>query len=97
MIVCFHVAAWWVFTTRQLARRDRAAEPKGLAWFRETQAGFQTLHLGLVVLIVAVAAVWAYAFDRSLANPLGWLVSQQAFPYWTIGHVTVSFVPKRSS
>ena len=94
MIVCFHVAAWWVFTTRQLAGRDRTARPRGLAWFRETQAGFQTLHLALVVLIVGVAAVWAYGFDRSLANPLGWIVSREAFPYWTIGHVTVSFVPK---
>ena len=94
MIVCFHVAAWWVFMTRQLARRDRTTQPKGLAWFRETQAGFQTLHIGLVLLVLAVAGVWAYAFERSLANPLGWLVSQQAFPYWTIGHVTVSFVPK---
>lgn len=94
MIVCFHVAAWWVFMTRQLARRDPSVRPSGLAWFRETQAGFQTLHLGLVVLIVAAAAVWAYAFERSLAHPLGWLVSREAFPYWTIGHVTVSFVPK---
>jgi len=94
MIVCFHVAAWWVFMTRQLARRDKAVQPRGLAWFRETQAGFQTLHLGLVLLIVGVAAMWAYAFERSLAHPFGWLVSREAFPYWTIGHVTVSFVPK---
>ena len=94
MIVCFHVAAWWVFMTRQLAKRDKTARPRGLAWFRETQAGFQTLHVGLVLLILGAAAVWAYAFERSLANPLGWLVSHQAFPYWTIGHVTVSFVPK---
>jgi len=94
MIVCFHVAAWWVFMTRQLARRDRSIRPAGLAWFRETQAGFQTLHVGLVLLIVGAAAVWAYAFERSLAHPLGWLVSREAFPYWTIGHVTVSFVPK---
>jgi len=92
MIVNFHVAAWWVFTTRQLARRSKPST--GLAWFRDTQAGFQTLHLGLVVIIVGVAAVWAYAFERSLAHPLGWLVSREAFPYWTIGHVTVSFVPK---
>jgi hypothetical protein len=94
MIVCFHVAAWWVFMTRQLARRDRSSRPAGLAWFRETQAGFQTLHIGLVLLIVGAAAVWAYAFERSLAHPLGWIVSREAFPYWTIGHVTVSFVPK---
>lgn len=94
MIVCFHVAAWWVFTTRRLARRDPAARPRGLAWFRETQAGFQSLHIALLIFFVALAALWAYGFDRSLANPLGWIVSREAFAYWTIGHVTVSFVPK---
>lgn len=97
LIVTFHVAAWWVFTSRHLARRGRRGSPRDLgwcAWFRETQAGFQTLHLGLVVGIVALAAVWTYGFDRFLGNPLAWLVSPQAFPYWTIGHVTVSFLPK---
>jgi hypothetical protein len=96
MIVCFHVAAWWVFTARQLARRDRAAYSSGIAWFRETQAGFQTLHIALLLFFIGLAAVWAYGFDRSLAHPLGWLVSREAFPYWTICHVTVSFVPKAS-
>src|SRR5262245_59730582 len=94
MIVCFHGSAWWVFTTRQLARRDRMVPVRGLAWFRETQAGFQTLHVALVLFFVALAAVWAYGFERSLAHPLGWLVSREAFGYWTLGHVTLSFMPK---
>ena len=64
-------------------------------WVRTTQTGFQTLHLGLLVVLMAIGVVWAYAFHNDAAHHAMWvLVSRDAFPYWTIMHVTVSFTPR---
>ncbi|MDJ0975904.1 MAG: hypothetical protein QNJ98_15705 [Planctomycetota bacterium] len=97
-IVTLHVAAWYVFVTRGFAKRP-APNPVPKAgtwrWMRSTRRGFLYLHNGLFVVIVAAAVLWAYGFHNSSEQSALWvLLSKDAFPYWTIMHVTISFVPR---
>jgi hypothetical protein len=65
-----------------------------LARAKGTRRGFLTLHLGLSAVVFVLMLVWAYAHHRSAASPLWVVVSADAFYYWTIFHVTVSFFPR---
>ncbi|MGE0193710.1 MAG: hypothetical protein AB7T63_16925 [Planctomycetota bacterium] len=97
-IVALHVAAWYVFATRRLkasAPEAPVAKPGSWRWMRTTQVGFQTLHLGLFAIVVALGLVWAYVYGNDPSNRVLWaLVSRDAFPFWTILHVTLSFTPR---
>lgn len=97
-IVTLHVAAWYVFVLAAYTRRPPPAPaPKAPTWrwMRSTPAGFNLFHLGLLGLVIAGAVVWAYATRNdpsvSVANVV---LSREAFPYWTIMHVTVSWLPR---
>jgi hypothetical protein len=97
-IVTLHVAAWYVFVSAGYARRPVPAPtpaPMTWRWMRATPAGFHTLHLGLLALVTAAALVWAYGFrNDSTLGALHAVLSKDAFPYWTIMHVTVSWMPR---
>ncbi len=94
-IVILHVAAWYVFSLRQLKKRpppDPAPRPWSWTWVRTTPAGFRWLHIGSAVLLLAAGVVWAYGFRNNPAlTPFAILLDTNAFPYWTILHVSVSF------
>ncbi len=97
-IVTLHVTAWYVFVVRGFAKRP-PPEPRPRAftwtWMRSTLAGFNFLHIGMLVLVMAAGAVWAYGFDNSASQSFFWvLLSREAFPFWTIMHVSVSFLPR---
>jgi hypothetical protein len=53
--------------------------------------GFKTLHIAVVVLM-AVGLVWTLALGQT--HSLAWLLAPESFLYWTIMHITVSFVPR---
>jgi len=96
-IVLLHVTTWWVFTTVELKRSGLAGGPRelGLAtWLRRTQAGFQTLHVGLTLLTLLAAASWIHATGQADLNPLRAVASQEAFRYWTILHISLGLVPR---
>lgn len=97
-IVTLHVAAWYVFVLAGQARRPAPSPPPqafSWSWMRSTPAGFNTLHLGLLGLVMAAALVWAYGFGNDPALSAFHLVlGKDAFPYWTIMHVTVSWMPR---
>lgn len=97
-IVTLHVAAWYVFTWRQLKLRPAPVPPPrrlSWAWMRSTPRGFDVLHGGVVALTLVAAGVWAYGFrnDASLA-PFYVMISRDAFPFWTVMHVTLSWFPR---
>ena len=98
-LVATHVVLWYVFTLRRLATAPPPATPPRMGswtWMRSTVAGFNALHLGLMGLLVALAAAWAFGFrnDPELTG-LRLLLSREAFPYWTLVHVTLSWMPRR--
>jgi hypothetical protein len=96
-IVLLHVSAWWVFVSFNMARSGKKSgiQKLGLGgWLRETQTGFQTLHIVLTLLVLAAMFSWVYQFDSSDQNILSWVAKPESFYYWTIVHITVSFVPK---
>ncbi len=93
-IVTLHVTCWYVFALHQLKKRPATPAPKPFSWswLRATPAGFNVLHIGSAVLLVAVGAVWAYGFrnDPAMA-PMRVILDPASFQYWTIVHVTASF------
>lgn len=97
-IVTLHVAAWYVFTFRQLRARPApvpAPAPMTWRWMRGTPRGFDVLHVGLVAVTLLAAFVWAYGFRNDAGlSPFYVTLSRDAFPFWTIMHVTLSWFPR---
>ncbi len=97
-IVTLHVSGWYVFVVRDFANRTPLdPRPKAFTWpwMRGTLAGFNFLHLGMLALVMAAGVVWAYAFNNSPSQSAFWvLLSREAFPFWTIMHISVSFLPR---
>ena len=59
---------------------------------RTTPAGFRVLHIGLALGLLLLGGVWMYGLGGGT-----WLwtfLSAESFLYWTIMHITVSFVPR---
>ena len=97
-LVTLHVTAWYVFARQQYARRPPPAPaPRRFTWrwMRTTGAGFAFLHVALAVVVLAGCAVWAFGFRNSPDRTvLRILFSPDAFAYWTIMHITLSFAPR---
>jgi hypothetical protein len=96
-MVLLHVIGWWVFASLALARRRSSGGPGTLGvwrWMRSTQPGFQTLHGALVLAFLALLVTYAHSPDTFAGTPLAWVLGRDAFYYWTVMHVTTSFVPK---
>lgn len=92
-IILLHVAVWYVVTCR--AMKQRPGEPARVgtwAWMRGTLTGFRTLHIGLAGVCLLIGAVAVYSTGP--VDQVWWLISPEAFPYWTIMHISVSFVPR---
>jgi len=97
-IVILHVTAWYVFTMYQFSKRpapEPAPRPFTWSWIRATPKGFAFFHIGLFVLITLGCVVWEYGFGND-PEQVGFQVvlSREAFGYWTIMHITLSFVPR---
>jgi hypothetical protein len=97
-IVGVHVAIWWVFTVRQMsARPPPVPRPRPLtwSWVKSTPAGFNLFHAAVLFVVVAAAAWRAFGFlNAPEPRALALLVSKESFPYWTLLHVTWSWVPR---
>ena len=97
-IVAVHVAIWYVFTLKQLASRPAPSpRPRAFswAWVRSTTAGFNFFHLGVMALVIGAAAYRAFVLQNAAEPPaLAVFVSKESFPYWTLMHVTWSWVPR---
>ena len=92
-LILFHVVAWYIFAVYQFKRHPPKVAPRGLwLWMRTTVRGFETLHIGMVVILMAIGLVWTLWLGQS--PTLTWLLAPESFLYWTIMHITVSFVPR---
>lgn len=92
-LIVFHVAAWYVFASYQFSRNRPSSTPRGWwTWMRTDRNGFRFLHIGMVVLLMAIGLVWVFGFGKPPV--LNWLLAEESFLYWTIMHITVSFVPR---
>jgi hypothetical protein len=90
-VILLHVIAWWLFATMGYAknRQPLKARPSLWHWLRNTQAGFQALHAGLVM---SFAGLMLYVHHASSQGTLmAWALSDAPFYYLTIAHVTMSF------
>ena len=92
-LILFHVAGWYVYAAYQLARHPPKAPLQGWwLWMRTTARGFRTLHIGMVLVLMAIGLFWTLGNNE--APYLAWLLAPDSFLYWTIMHITVSFVPR---
>ena len=93
LVVLMHFVGWYLFALYQLGQRPPATPPDTIwKWMRTTRAGFMTLHLGLAAAVGIGIAVDVYGFgQQSWLYPI---VGAHAFYYWTIAHVTLSFLPR---
>lgn len=92
--VLMHFVAWYFFALFMLDRHPPKEAPKSAwAWMRTTRRGFVTLHTGLVVATALLLAVSVYYFGQQ-SSILDVIVGKEAFYYWTIMHVTWSWVPR---
>ncbi len=92
-LILFHVVAWYIFASHQLTKHPPKIATKGVwLWMRTTVTGFRTLHIGMALVLMAIGLVWTLVLGQT--PYLSWLLSPEAFLYWTIMHITVSFVPR---
>lgn len=93
IVVLMHFVGWYLFAVYLLGKNPAKEPPKGLwPWMRTTRKGFMTLHLGLAALVTLLVAVDVYGFGKDC-----WLdvvIGSKNFYYWTIMHVTLSFLPR---
>lgn len=93
-LITFHVVAWYIFAVYQFKRFPPKTPPQS-RWLkmRTTVKGFKTLHIGMVAVLMLIGLVWTLFLPES-APVLAWLLAPESFLYWTIMHITVSFVPR---
>ncbi len=93
-LITFHVVAWYIFAVYQFKRFPPKTPPRS-RWLqmRTTVKGFKALHIGMVAVLMLIGLIWTLFLPES-APVLGWLLAPESFLYWTIMHITVSFVPR---
>jgi hypothetical protein len=92
-LILFHVIAWYVFASYQIAKYPPKTAASGWwGWMRTTPTGFKTLHIGMAVVLMLIGLVWTLSLNQT--PYLAWLLAPESFLYWTIMHITVSFVPR---
>jgi hypothetical protein len=98
VIVSLHIVLWWVFAGRNLAKAPAPSprpRPLTWAWVRRTPLGFHAFHGAVLAAIVLAAAVYALAYRNDASvRPLYWLTGKDCFYYWTLVHVTLSWIPR---
>lgn len=98
LIVALHVVWWAVFSYDAIRRAPRpAAPPRPLtwAWVRTTPRGFAVFHAAVLLAVVGVGAAHALLARNDPSWTLAAALSgREAFPYWTLVHVSLSWLPR---
>lgn len=95
-LVLLHVIGWWIFASLSFASAGRKPAPaRGVwTWMRTTQRGFQTLHGASSLAVLVLLLCYFHSQTPLQDTAWSWVLDRDAFYYWTVMHVTVSFVPK---
>lgn len=97
-VVAVHVMIWFVFALRRMPAHGPRPPRFTWRWVRGTRAGFTALHAGVFAAVVAAAGLWAFGLGNAEEPAIfGAILSRESFPYWTIMHVTLSWVPRPST
>lgn len=93
IVVLGHFVGWYFFALYLIKKHPPKEAPKSwFAWMRTTRKGFMTLHLGLAAVVTVLIAISTYGFGKE--GILEDLVGSKSFYYWTVMHVTLSFLPR---
>jgi hypothetical protein len=92
LVILMHVIGWYFFARARLAANPGKAPRSWWGWSRGTPQGLTMLHLVFGAALFAMLALSAYAFGKQ--DLINVVFGQQSFAYWTIMHITVSFVPR---
>ena len=88
-----HFVGWYIFALYLIGKHPPKEPPKSwFAWMRTTRKGFMTLHLGLAAIVTVLIAISVYGFGKE--GILETIVGSRSFYYWTVLHVTLSFLPR---
>lgn len=88
LIVLIHVTAWFVFVRQRLVNQQ-ATPRTWWAWMRTTSAGFITLHLVAVAVVLIFMALRVHLWER--VGFVSQLFATSSFHYWSIMHITMAF------
>lgn len=94
LLILSHFVGWYFYASRRLEAIPKPATPRdGLwKWVRGSVSGFQSLHLGLAAVFFVILLVNHYLlFETSI---ISLFLGGNAFYYWTVIHVTISFAPR---
>lgn len=93
MYILMHFVGWFLIALYLIKRFPPAQPPTTWwGWMRQTRTGFITLHFALVAVTVGLMAFSTYAYGKT--GPIELLIGAPGFYYWTLVHVTTSFVPR---
>jgi hypothetical protein len=92
-LILLHVSMWYVFTCHMLKNRPASQRPGNWwQWFRTTATGFRVLHITPAVALLVLALLGTYgAYQQGW---LSYLFSAEMFYFWTVVHITTSFLPR---
>ncbi|MEP6743461.1 MAG: hypothetical protein ABJB61_13265 [bacterium] len=93
LLILTHFVGWYLFASRRMSTLPtQSTWSDGLwKWIRGSVAGFQTLHVGVAVVFLALILI---SFLFPSLTLLTVMVNSKAFYYWNLIHVTISFAPK---
>ena len=96
LLAFYHFMVWYVFYTRRLSKYpkdiDEGAVKNVFFGWRKNNFSFWRF---VVVLQLVFVGLFLLFFFSPLKYPAGYLVSQYLAPFWTILHVTTSFLPNK--
>lgn len=94
LLILSHFVGWYFYASRRLATIPRQPARAGgvWKWFRGSIVGFQRLHLGAAAVFLLVILLNYFFLPAN--GMVETLFSANAFYYWTVIHVTISFAPR---